>query len=90
MSRRERFFVCRERYGKQKGFRPHPGPLLAKNPRFMENRYLFRVLHGNLRPILHKNILLAVLRVSNEPSSDEDEWVVNIVLNYLVLSLITR
>jgi hypothetical protein len=48
----------------------------------MENRYL---------PILHENISLSVLRVSNEPLSSWGEWVVKIVLNvgYFLLLVIT-
>jgi hypothetical protein len=38
----------------------------------MENRYL---------PILHDNISLSVLRVSNEPLTSWGEWVVKTVLN---------
>jgi len=45
---------------------------------FMENRYL---------PILHENISLSVLCVSNESLSPWGEWAVKIVLNgyYFVL-----
>jgi hypothetical protein len=48
----------------------------------MENRYL---------PILHDNISLSVLRVSNEPLTSWGEWVVKIVLNvdYFLFSVIT-
>jgi len=38
----------------------------------MENRYL---------PILHENISLSVLRVSNEPPSSWGEWAVKMVFN---------
>jgi hypothetical protein len=49
----------------------------------MENRYL---------PILHENISLSMLRVSNEPLSSWGEWVVKIVLNVnsFVLLAITQ
>jgi hypothetical protein len=53
--------------GKQKAFRSHPGRLVAKGLRIMENRYL---------PILLNNILLRVLSLSNEPPSFRDEWAV--------------
>ena len=47
----------------------------------MQNRYL---------PILHDNISLSVLRVSNEPLTSWGEWVVKIVLNvnYFLLLVI--
>jgi hypothetical protein len=38
----------------------------------MENQYL---------PILHENISLSVLRVSNEPLASRDEWVVKMLFN---------
>jgi len=48
----------------------------------MENRYL---------PILHENIFLSVLRVSNESLFSWDEWVVKILLNpnYFLLLVMT-
>jgi hypothetical protein len=56
--------------GKQKAFRPHQGRLVANGLRLMENRYLPPARQKPLRrgegPILHKNILLCVLSVSNE------------------------
>jgi len=52
-SQREDFFVCPENYsGQTKSL------CLEQIQEFMENRYL---------PILHENIPLNVLRVSNEP-----------------------
>jgi len=48
----------------------------------MENRYL---------PILHEDIFLSVLCVSNEPLSSWGEWVVRIVLygDYFLLLVIS-
>ena len=49
----------------------------------MENRYLPPARQKPLRrgegPILHENILLSVLCVSNEPLASWGEWVVNLV-----------
>jgi len=50
-------FVCREVPANKKVSGPIYGVYLANGLRFTENRYL---------PILRKNILLAVLCVSNE------------------------
>ena len=50
----------------------------------MENRYL---------PILHENISLSVLRVSNESLSSWDEWVVKMVFNvnyFLLLDIFKK
>ena len=61
---------------------------------FMENRYLPPARQKPLRrgegPILHENISLSVLRVSNEPPSSWGEWAVKIVLNvnYFLLLVI--
>jgi hypothetical protein len=60
----------------------------------MENRYLPPARQKPLRrgegPILHDNISLSVLRVSNEPLTSWGEWVVKTVLNvdYFLLLVI--
>ena len=56
--------------------------LWPKAQEFMENRY---------RPILHENLFLCVLCVSNEPLASWGEWVVKTLLNvnyFLLLTII--
>jgi len=61
---------------------------------FMENRYLPPARQKPLRrgegPILHENISLSVLCVSNEPLSPWGEWAVKIVLNVYYFVLMGR
>ena len=69
--RRKDFFVCRGGTDRQKRSVSDKLPW-PKAREFMENRYL---------AILHENISLSVLRVSNEPLSSWGEWVVKMAFN---------
>jgi hypothetical protein len=79
--RRKGFSVCRGDADRQKASVSNTLPW-PKAQGFMENRYL---------PILHEDISLSVLRVSNEPLISSGEWVVKIVLNvnYFLLLVIS-
>ena len=82
-SQRKDFFVCRGGADRQKPSVSNKLPW-ANAPEFMENRYL---------PILHEDISLSVLRVSNEHPTSRCEWAVKLTVwdvNYLPFFLGTR
>ena len=64
---KEFLFVPRSSRDKQKAFQPHPGRLLAEGPGVHGESAPPPYTSRDLRPILHENISLSVLCVSNEP-----------------------
>ena len=93
-SQRKDFLVCRRGADRLKPsvWNEFPWP---KAREFMENRYLPPARQKPLRrgegPILHEDISLSVLRVSNEHPTSRCEWVVNMArdVNYMAVSVIT-